>query len=87
LPEDAPASAALLLALCHVCDEPLTGETASCHNCDRLFHLRHREDSTGPDCGEVWINEEFLNLEFACDVCLGKRPDAGAEEPPVGHGH
>lgn len=24
----------------------------------------------GKDCGEVWINEEHLGLEFACNTCL-----------------
>lgn len=68
---------------CHVCGEPLTAETAECNNCFRPFHLRAAETSDGPDCGRVWINEQFLSLEFACNTCLGR----ASQEPPVGHGH
>jgi hypothetical protein len=78
---------ATLLAVCHVCGETLIGKTATCNNCHRPFHLRHREDGDGRDCGEVWINEQYLSLEFACDVCLGKQPEYGTEEPPVGRSH
>ncbi len=74
--------------LCHVCGNPLDDANYSvCNNCDRSFHLRQREDVEGLDCGEVWINEQYLSLEFACFVCLGKRGESGAEEPPVGSGH
>jgi len=72
---------------CHVCGQPLTGETAACNNCDRPFHLRTRDAGEGRDCGAVWINEQYLSLEFSCDVCLGKPTDAAGAEPPVGHGH
>lgn len=71
-------------AHCHICGEPLGAETATCGVCDRVFHLRTREDGDGQDCGEVWLNEQFLSLEFGCNVCLGKH--AGAE-PPVARGH
>ena len=87
MPDETPPHAlspgATLVVVCHVCGEPLLAETATCNNCHRVFHLRTREDSDGRDCGRVWVNEQFLSLEFACDVCLGR----GAEEPAVGHGH
>lgn len=69
---------------CRACGEPL-GETdfATCNNCHQRYHLRLRNDSEGKDCGEVWINEEYLSLEFACFPCLGR----GSTEPPVGRGH
>jgi hypothetical protein len=73
---DAPA--------CHVCGESLGGETANCNNCHRDFHLRTREDGDGRDCGAFWINEQFLSLEYACNVCLGRHSTA---EPPVASGH
>jgi hypothetical protein len=48
-------------------------------------------------CGDVWIDEEYLSLRFACFDCLhpdgrpsGRRqPAASGEEgePPVGEGH
>ncbi len=73
--------------LCAVCSEP-AGEDSSqvCNNCERRFHLRLREDTDGKDCGEVWISEHYMSLEFACFTCLGAPPPAGAE-PPVGRGH
>ena len=77
----------MLLLLCHVCGEPLIGDTARCNVCDRMFHFRQRQDAPGHDCGEVAISEQHLALEYACDVCRGKTAEAGAEEPPVGHGH
>ena len=80
-------SAATLLLSCHVCGKPLLGDLTRCNNCDRPFHLRQREDSTDPDCGEVWINEQYLALEYACDTCLGKHPEGGRSEPPVAGGH
>ncbi len=82
---------------CAVCGEPAEEPaTAVCGACDRPFHLNPRNDVEGKDCGEVWIDEQFLSLRFACFTCL--RPDGrpsgrgeaapGSEaEPPVGEGH
>ncbi len=71
---------------CRACGEPL-GDTdfATCNNCHERYHLRLRNDSDGKDCGEVWINEQYLSLEFACFPCLGLGP--GSAEPAVGSGH
>ncbi len=80
-------SAAMPLLLCHVCGRPLIGDLTHCSNCDRAFHLGVRQDSTDVDCGEVWINEQYLALEYACDTCLGKHPAGDATEPPVARGH
>jgi hypothetical protein len=69
---------------CHICGEPIPPDRlATCNNCHNPFHLRTREDQDGTDCGEVWINEQFLSLEFACALCLGH----GSAEPPVARGH
>ncbi len=58
-------------SLCPVCSEPLSGpNVATCHVCGRDFHLMMRTDVEGKDCGAVWINEEWLYLEFACRNCL-----------------
>jgi hypothetical protein len=80
-------NAATLLLLCHVCGRPLIGDLTHCNNCDRAFHLSVRQDSTDVDCGEVWINEQYLALEYACDTCLGKPSAGDAPEPPVARGH
>ena len=71
---------------CAVCGEPLQeAESALCGQCDRRFHLNQRNDADAKDCGDVWIDEQYLSLRFACFNCLG-RPTA-ANEPPVGSRH
>ena len=54
---------------CHICGDPLTEDaSATCNQCHRPFHLRLRnDDTTGKDCGDVWIDENYLSLEFACN--------------------
>ena len=73
---------------CHVCHDPITDSTSAiCNTCGNRFHLRLRNDAEGRDCGEVWINEQFLSLEFACFTCLVRETGALSGEPPVGQGH
>jgi hypothetical protein len=95
--EDNPAMTDSLPTTCAICADPLTpNASATCIRCDRPFHLRLRNDAEGKDCGDVWINEQYLSLEFSCFECLGAteargsgiHPDHGASpEPPVGSGH
>lgn len=35
-----------------------------------VFHLNSRTDLPGKDCGDVWVSEEHMALEFVCNVCL-----------------
>ncbi len=82
---------------CAVCGQPAEESTSAlCGECDRPFHLNHRNDVDGKDCGEVWVDDQFLSLRFACFACL--RPDglpsgreeataSGRGEPPVGKQH
>jgi len=72
--------------LCRVCGEAVDeSNSAACNSCGQRYHLRLRQDREGKDCGQVWVNEEFLALEFACFVCLGSDASAGEpREPPVG---
>jgi len=73
---------------CSVCGDLITDDnSALCNTCGNPFHLRLRQDAEGPDCGDVWINEQFLSLEFACFTCLHHETPAEADEPPVGRGH
>jgi len=73
-------------AACAVCGEPVEEPaSAVCGVCDRRFHLNHRNDIDGKDCGAVWIDDQYLSLRFACFSCLGRATAAG--EPPVGSGH
>ncbi len=69
---------------CRVCGEAIAPDrAATCNNCHEAFHLRTRQDQDGDDCGDVWIHDQYLTLEFACLVCLGKADS----EPAVGEGH
>ncbi len=76
-------------ASCAVCGEAAEESTSVvCGECDRPFHLNPRNDVEGKDCGEVWIDEQFLSLRFACFTCLHPETALGSEaEPPVGKGH
>ena len=63
---------------CSVCGGELESHTeAFCNSCGLPYHLNQRNDMEGQDCGQVWIHEEHLSLEFACDRCLNP-PPAGA---------
>ena len=74
--------------VCSQCGEPLDeANSAVCNSCGERFHLRLRNDAEGKDCGQVWINEQYLSLEFACFSCLGVALALGQGEPPVGSGH
>ncbi len=82
---------------CAVCGQPAEESTSAlCGECDRPFHLNPRNDVDGKDCGEVWVDEQFLSLRFACFACLhpdrrpsghGEATASGQGEPPVGKQH
>ena len=58
-------------APCTVCGEAVeSGASALCSECGAPFHLVLTNDPAGKNCGEVWLNEEFLALEFGCARCL-----------------
>ena len=80
---------ALRQPACRVCGEAVDDSNSTvCNSCEERFHLRLRNDVDGKDCGEVWINEQYLSLEFACFACLrGGGPAVETDEPPVGRGH
>jgi hypothetical protein len=74
--------------LCHICNDHLAEDASTlCNQCHRPFHLRLRQDTDHKDCGDVWINEDYLSLEFACFACLGLTQGDAPTEPPVGSGH
>jgi hypothetical protein len=65
--------------ICHVCERRLEPHMrGTCDNCGNLYHLNQRADMPGEDCGQVWINEEHLGLEFACNTCLHPEQAPGA---------
>jgi len=56
-----------------VCGEAVDEtNSAVCHGCNRRYHLVLRQGAQGKDCGDVWINEAFMSLQFACFNCLGR---------------
>ncbi len=57
---------------CAVCGDAMTSVmSAECNWCDRRYHLNQRNDvPETKDCGQVWIDEQFLALQFACNDCL-----------------
>jgi hypothetical protein len=56
---------------CVVCGEAADpGLSAECNWCDGRYHLNQRNDIEAKDCGQVWIDEQFLALQFACNTCL-----------------
>jgi hypothetical protein len=57
--------------------------TAECNWCDQPFHLNQRNDVEGKDCGAVWIDEQYMALQFACNTCLAGADRAGTAVPPA----
>ena len=76
---------------CTVCAAPVeSGASAICSECAEPFHLVLTNDAAGKNCGEVWLNEEFLALEFGCARCLAVArgtpppPPVAPAGPPAG---
>jgi hypothetical protein len=56
---------------CVVCGTPVPAAmSAECNWCDGRYHLNQRNDVEEKDCGAVWIDEQYLALQFACQNCL-----------------
>ena len=59
---------------CSVCGEPAGPDNRSdCYRCGEYFHLRLTTTATGPDCGDVWLDDEVMALQFACRNCLAEQ--------------
>ena len=68
--------------ICIVCNEPAEAPmTADCNWCDGRYHLNQRNDVEAKDCGQVWVDEQYLALQFACNACL-----AGTARDPEAFG-
>jgi hypothetical protein len=64
---------------CIVCDEQAEAQmTAECNWCNGRYHLNQRNDIEAKDCGQVWVDEQYLALQFACNTCL-----AGTDRDPA----
>ncbi len=71
-------------SLCVVCGEAVNEKTSSiCNLCGERFHLNQRNDLPGKDCGAVWINDQYLALEFACQRCLNASERPAEPRPRV----
>lgn len=67
---------------CRICNQPMgEHETADCYVCGKLFHLQMIETADGPDCGDVWIDDEVLALQFACRDCIAAHAGGASESP------
>ena len=67
---------------CVVCGEVAAAAmTAECNWCDSHYHLNQRNDVEAKDCGQVWIDEQYLALQFACNTCLGEGDRRPAHHP------
>jgi hypothetical protein len=67
---------------CVVCGKPAPADRSSvCNACGGRFHLNQRNDQAGTECGAVWINEQYLALEFACQNCLDEAGGAPRRDP------
>jgi hypothetical protein len=65
--------------ICIVCHEHADAKmSAECNWCDGRYHLNQRNDVVAKDCGQVWIDEQYMALQFACDNCLAR---GGAPQP------
>ena len=69
---------------CAVCGEAVDAAmSAECNWCDRRFHLNQRNDVEAKDCGRVWIDAQYMALQFACDDCLREADTAGGGDGAV----
>jgi hypothetical protein len=67
--------------ICVVCNEQAEAAmTAECNWCNCRYHLNQRNDIQAKDCGQVWIDEQYLALQFACNGCLAGTDRA---QPPA----
>jgi hypothetical protein len=73
---------------CAVCGQGVTAAmSAECNWCDGRYHLNQRNDGEAKDCGRVWIDEQYLALQFACDNCLsGESAQSPAAAPRPARG-
>lgn len=74
---------------CAVCGEPADERmSAVCNWCDQRYHLNQRNDIEAKDCGQVWIDEQYMALQFACNNCLrggGGEPSLADDARGVRH--
>lgn len=70
--------------ICVVCgDVAAFTMSAECNWCDGRYHLNQRNDVETKDCGAVWIDEQFLALQFACNTCLAAQGVPVPASPPT----
>ena len=70
--------------VCVICGAQCDDATSShCSFCGERFHLNQRNDQEDKDCGAVWINDQYLALEFACQRCLDESEQPAARPAPA----
>jgi hypothetical protein len=67
---------------CAVCGQQAEAAmTAECNWCNCRYHLNQRNDVDAKDCGQVWVDEQYLALQFACNACLAGTERASHSAP------
>ncbi|MSQ35732.1 MAG: hypothetical protein EXR63_01110 [Dehalococcoidia bacterium] len=68
-------------ATCTVCNEPEPPPAllSECFGCAQPYHLNPYANRPGKDCGDAWIGDDALTLQFFCQRCIDRaRQQAGA---------
>ncbi len=69
------------LPTCHVCSLEIGPDfDARCMVCGQPFHLKLKQDLDGEECGDVWISEETMSLDFRCRPCLEPEPEGSLDD-------
>lgn len=76
-----PAADGPSASACVVCAAPLQSDAqADCYRCGGYFHLALTTNSTVEDCGQVWIDDEVMALQSACNGCLDENGAASEQQ-------
>ena len=60
--------------VCTVCGETEEREELFeyCNGCGELYHF-NRTSGPGKDCGDAWIEDEEVGLQFFCNTCMERQ--------------
>ena len=66
---------------CSVCGESEERESffEYCNGCGELYHF-NRTSGPGKDCGDAWIEDEEVGLQFFCNNCMERQKAEDQEQ-------
>jgi hypothetical protein len=66
---------------CIVCGESDERESLFeyCNGCGELYHF-NRTNGPGKDCGDAWIEDEEVGLQFFCNTCMERQKAEDQEQ-------